>query len=72
MTVPSVNPDEPTESAETPTEDAVADEPAAFENRAARRSRGKRNGQQQPSGTPQRLDGRPVSGPRQWGNRRSG
>jgi hypothetical protein len=67
------NPDEEQavpESAEAETE---ADEPAEFENRAARRARGKGTTEQKLTGTTKRLDGRTsVQGPRQYGARRSG
>jgi len=48
------------------------DEPAGFENRAARRAKG-RGTQQQVHGTAKHFGGRgSVQGPRQWGNRRTG
>ncbi|SCL36916.1 hypothetical protein GA0074692_4491 [Micromonospora pallida] len=56
-------------TAETETE---TDEPAVYENRAARRGKGKVASPQH-HGKGQRLDGRgSVQSPRQWGNRRSG
>ena len=49
------------------------DEAPEYENRAARRAKGKGDASQPKSyGTARRLDGRSVQGPRQWGNRRSG
>ncbi|HEX8630569.1 MAG TPA: hypothetical protein VF755_20610 [Catenuloplanes sp.] len=53
--------------------EATADEPV-FENRAARRARGKGSAAPKPtSGKEQHVAGRgSVQGPRQWGNRRSG
>ncbi|SCL17613.1 hypothetical protein [Micromonospora inyonensis] len=60
-----------TTTAETETE-TETDEPAVYENRAARRGKGK-VALPQHHGKGQRLDGRgSVQSPRQWGNRRSG
>jgi hypothetical protein len=59
-----------------PVEDPPADEtPVEFENRAARRAKGKHTSAQHPvSGKGPHLRGRggAVPGQRQWGNRRSG
>jgi hypothetical protein len=50
-----------------------AEEAPAFENRAARRARGKGKGTPPARGTgPQSHARGPFQGPRQWGNRRSG
>ncbi|MEV1287464.1 hypothetical protein [Micromonospora sp. NPDC049679] len=49
------------------------DEPAVYENRAARRAKGKGSSQPQPHGQGQRIGGRgSVQSPRQYGTRRSG
>lgn len=47
---------------------------AEFQNRAARRARGKSGAQAQTAGKGKQLGGGrgSVQGPRQWGNRRSG
>ena len=59
---------DPSAAAESP-----ADEPAVFQNRAARRAKGKGAAQQQPQGKGKHFGGRgSVPGQRQWGNRRSG
>lgn len=52
----------------------AAEAPPAFENRAARRARGKGSANPPPaSGKGQPAAGRgSVQGPRMWGNRRSG
>lgn len=64
---------EPTEVEESGEPGAVESEPAAFENRAARRARGKGSSVPPPAGKGQQAVGRgSVQGPRQWGNRRSG
>jgi hypothetical protein len=71
----SATPDETATPEETPAgaESAEADEPAGFENRAARRARGKGAPQQQPHGKARNFGGRgSVQNPRQYGNRRSG
>jgi hypothetical protein len=73
-------PEETPAGAETPGTEAsgpeasAADEPAGFENRAARRAKGKDPAQQQQShGKTKSFGARgSVQGPRQWGNRRSG
>lgn len=58
------NPDDPAYDAE---------EAPVFENRAARRARGKGRGAPPPRGNGPEGHGRgPFQGPRQWGNRRSG
>lgn len=54
-------------------DDSPTDEPAVFQNRAARRAKGKGAAQQQPQGKGKHFGGRgPVPGQRQWANRRSG
>ncbi|GAA0389679.1 MULTISPECIES: hypothetical protein [Micromonospora] len=60
---------DPTADAETDTEE----QPQPFENRAARRSKGKATANHT-GGTPSRVHGRSgtVQSPRQYGNRRSG
>jgi hypothetical protein len=60
---------------EPPVEEPPAEEPPAeFENRAARRAKGKHHSDQHPvSGKGPHFTGRgSVPGQRQWGNRRSG
>jgi hypothetical protein len=50
-----------------------ADETPVFENRAARRAKGKGSSQPQPHSSAERSGGRgPAQGPRQWSTRRSG
>jgi hypothetical protein len=75
---------DPTEPNPAPADDATpddtvagqpddAEEAPAFENRAARRARGKSAAQPPPAGKGHPGGGRgSVQGPRQWGNRRSG
>ena len=64
-TEPVADPD-PEETEETEAEEV-------FENRAARRAKGKGSHQAPPPGKGQLGTGRgSVQGPRQWGNRRSG
>lgn len=60
---------DPTADAEAGTEE----QPQPFENRAARRSKGKATANHT-TGTASRVHGRPgtVQSPRQYGNRRSG
>jgi hypothetical protein len=59
---------DPQATAETET-----DEPVVYENRAARRAKGKAASQLQPQEKGQRAGGRgSVQSPRQWGARRSG
>jgi hypothetical protein len=54
-------------------DESPVDEPATFQNRAARRAKGKGGAQQQPQGKGKHFGGRgSVPGQRQWGNRRSG
>lgn len=61
--------DDPTPDAEAGTEE----QPQPFENRAARRSKGKATASHT-GGAPSRVHGRSgtVQSPRQYGNRRSG
>lgn len=65
--------DTPTAAEPSPGDESGADEPPAFQNRAARRAKAKGAAQQQPQGNTKHLGRRgSVQGPRQWGNRRSG
>lgn len=61
---------DPAADAEAGTEE----QPQPFENRAARRSKGKATAPTHTGGTPSRAHGRSgtVQSPRQYGNRRSG
>jgi hypothetical protein len=53
--------------------ESQTDDPVVYENRAARRAKGKSAAQPPPHGKGQRPGGRgSVQSPRQWGNRRSG
>jgi hypothetical protein len=68
-------PAEPAPAEPAGVEDAPAeDAPAEFENRAARRAKGKHSSAQHPvSGKGPHLHGRgTIPGQRQWGNRRTG
>lgn len=64
---------DPTEPVAVPDPEETEAEEEVFENRAARRAKGKGHHQAPPPGKGQLGTGRgSVQGPRQWGNRRSG
>jgi hypothetical protein len=73
-TMPEAKPAQDPDADEATTAGADgADEAPVFENRAARRAKGKGSSQPQPHTSAERSGGRgPAQGPRQWSTRRSG